>query len=322
MPLVHDAEHRLFASARPPPRGARSTPAMAADPELIDRDGAPVQAQLAARAQGAAGRLGQLLRLPHQPARVAGTARRARAARTHRRDGRPRRRAGAHVQVDRRRAPTHPSLIDTTHVTDELFGFVNIPMAVWIDEDRHHRAAGRERLGRAQPAARHGDARRPARAARPDAPRGEEDPRRRRGLPRRDRRLGAARRGLSRFALSPDEVVARSQPRGDDEARAAACFELGEHLLPHRSATTPRCRGGAKRTACSPTNWTYKRQAWTLSPRRRAPRERPDARTERRLRGQLARRCAAPGGGEALHGRAPALSRAVERGVRRRRRVG
>ena len=31
-------------------------------------------------------------------------------------------------------APTHPSLIDTRHVTDELFGFVNIPMAVWIDE--------------------------------------------------------------------------------------------------------------------------------------------------------------------------------------------
>ncbi len=30
--------------------------------------------------------------------------------------------------------PTHPSLIDTTHVTDELFGFVNVPMAVWIDE--------------------------------------------------------------------------------------------------------------------------------------------------------------------------------------------
>ena len=29
---------------------------------------------------------------------------------------------------------THPSLIDTAHVTDELFGFVNVPMAVWIDE--------------------------------------------------------------------------------------------------------------------------------------------------------------------------------------------
>ena len=31
-------------------------------------------------------------------------------------------------------APTHPSLIDTCHVTGEAFGFINIPMAVWIDE--------------------------------------------------------------------------------------------------------------------------------------------------------------------------------------------
>ena len=31
-------------------------------------------------------------------------------------------------------APTHPAVIDTRHVTGELFGFVNIPMAVWIDE--------------------------------------------------------------------------------------------------------------------------------------------------------------------------------------------
>src|SRR4029453_17758218 len=39
----------------------------------------------------------------------------------------------AHKWIDAA-APTHPSLIDTAHVTDELFGFVNIPMAVWIDE--------------------------------------------------------------------------------------------------------------------------------------------------------------------------------------------
>ena len=31
--------------------------------------------------------------------------------------------------------PEHPSLIDAGHVTDELFGFVNVPMSVWIDED-------------------------------------------------------------------------------------------------------------------------------------------------------------------------------------------
>ena len=30
--------------------------------------------------------------------------------------------------------PAHPSLIDSAHVTDELFGFVNVPNAVWIDE--------------------------------------------------------------------------------------------------------------------------------------------------------------------------------------------
>ena len=31
--------------------------------------------------------------------------------------------------------PEHPSLIDTGHVVDALFGVVNIPNAVWIDED-------------------------------------------------------------------------------------------------------------------------------------------------------------------------------------------
>ena len=64
---------------------------------------------------------------------------------------------------------------------------------------------------------------------------------------------------------SPDEVVARSQPRGADEARARPrASSSGEHLLPHRR---PR-RGGAvvARGAprCTPANWTYKRQAWTL----------------------------------------------------------
>ena len=41
--------------------------------------------------------------------------------------------AHAHPWIDAA-SPTHPSVIDTTHVTGELFGFVNIPMAVWIDE--------------------------------------------------------------------------------------------------------------------------------------------------------------------------------------------
>jgi hypothetical protein len=72
-------------------------------------------------------------------------------------------------------------------------------------------------------------------------------------------RLGAE----SSYALSPDEVVARSLPRGDDEARAAACFELGEHLRRTVGAeeAVPWWREAHR---LYPANWTYKRQAWTL----------------------------------------------------------
>jgi hypothetical protein len=158
--------------------------------------------------------------------------------------------------------PTHPSLIDTTHVTDELFGFVNIPMAVWINED--------------------GTIVRPAEGASIErsALRDMEIPD---GLPERlDRILREVKKipdnatdyraaiidwvqhgGTSRYALTPDEVVARSQPRGADEARAAACFELGEHLLRTvgHDAAVPWWREAHR---LYPGNWTYKRQAWTL----------------------------------------------------------
>ncbi len=159
-------------------------------------------------------------------------------------------------------APTHPSLIDTRHVTGELFGFVNIPMAVWIDESgtivRNAESASIERS--------------PLRDIEiPD------------GLPERMTRMlqevkeipddaagyrtaivdwvehGAA----SQFVLSPDEVIARSRPRGAAEAEAAACFELGQHLRATvgEDAAIPWWRRAHE---LDPGNWTYKRQAWTL----------------------------------------------------------
>ena len=158
--------------------------------------------------------------------------------------------------------PTHPSLIDTTHITDELFGFINIPMAVWIDEE--------------------GTIVRPAEGASIERSplRDMEIPD---GLPDRLERMlhevkkipdNAAdyraaivdwvrRGGDSPFALAPQEVIARSQPRGDDEARAAACFALGEHLLRTvgHDAAVPWWREAHR---LYPSNWTYKRQAWTL----------------------------------------------------------
>jgi len=167
----------------------------------------------------------------------------------------------AHPWIDAA-TPTHSSVIDTTHVTDELFGFVNIPMAVWIDEG--------------------GTIVRPAESASVEISplRSMEIPD---GLPERmDRMLREVKKipdlsldyraaivdwvrhgASSRFALSPDEVVERSQPRGIDEARAAACFELGEHLRRTigDDAAIPWWREAHR---LFPANWTYKRQAWTL----------------------------------------------------------
>ena len=157
---------------------------------------------------------------------------------------------------------SHPSLIDTAHVTDELFGFINVPMAVWIDES--------------------GTLVRPAEQAAVErsAARDMELPD---GLPDRLRSMleqvkaikdpsadyraaivdwvdkGAA----SRFALSPDEVVVRSGDRPPDHARAAACFELGQHLW---RTVSPEAAVVWWREAhrLFPENWTYKRQAWTF----------------------------------------------------------
>lgn len=159
-------------------------------------------------------------------------------------------------------SPAHPSLIDTRHVTGELFGFINIPMAAWIDEDgmlvRNAESASIERS--------------PLRDM--DIPE---------GLPERMVRMmtevkaipddaGAYRAAVvdwvdqgadSPYALSPDEVIERSRPRGADDAEAAACFELGQHLRAggHDEAAVTWWR---RAHALDPANWTYKRQAWTL----------------------------------------------------------
>ena len=74
----------------------------------------------------------------------------------------------------------------------------------------------------------------------------------------------AANGADSRFALTPDEVVARSQPRPPEHAEAAAAFELAQHL--HRSgARDDAVRWFRRAHELDPGNWTYKRQAWTLA---------------------------------------------------------
>ena len=65
----------------------------------------------------------------------------------------------------------------------------------------------------------------------------------------------------SRYVLSPDEVVRRSNARTPEVAEAAAQFELGQHLYlaGHRDAAVEHFREAHR---LQPDNWTYKRQAW------------------------------------------------------------
>ncbi len=167
--------------------------------------------------------------------------------------------------------PEHPSLIDQAHVMDELFGIVNVPSGVWIDE------AGMM-VRPPEPAYPH----------RPDfldreVPAGA-SPRQaalilevRKLRVESDKYVAALRDWVangaaSRFALSPGEVVQRSRPRPMEQATAAAHFELAQHL--HRAgqaeAAIPHFREAYR---LQPENWTYKRQAWNLLPAGQTPLE-------------------------------------------------
>jgi len=158
--------------------------------------------------------------------------------------------------------PTHPSLVDTRHVTNPAFGFTNIPMAVWIDEN--------------------GTLVRPAEAASVERSplRNMEVPEE---LPEQLKKVMQAVKKIpddaeayraaildwvkngasSRFVMTPSEVVERSGPRSNAEARARACFELGEHLRRngHSGAAVTWWKEAHR---LDPRNLVYKRQAWTL----------------------------------------------------------
>ncbi len=160
--------------------------------------------------------------------------------------------------------PEHPSLIDAHHVMAELFGIVNIPQSVWIDEQGM--IVRPAEVAPAPPGAA-----RP-RAADPDQP-----------LPQRFREIlaeaGKIRQDAegyhaalrdwvengadSRFALAPEEVIARSRPRSADVARGHAHFELASELerRGHHDAAVRHFREAHRLV---PDSWTFRRQAWSL----------------------------------------------------------
>ena len=162
-------------------------------------------------------------------------------------------------------APTHPSLIDRAHVVDELFGMVNVPNGVWINEEGMIvRAAEPALPGRnaETESFRTLDVSKlpPATAAvLLEARKIRTEPERYVAMLRDWVRRGSD----SPYAHSAERVVARADDRSDAEARAAAHFELGQHL---ESAGDHAAAVGHWREAhrLAPANWTYKRNAWTL----------------------------------------------------------
>jgi len=154
-------------------------------------------------------------------------------------------------------APAYPCLIDERHIVAELYGMVNVPNAVWIDE-----------TGRiVRPSETAGSS---------DAFRTELDRSTKQmsveGLAARERTRTAyfdavrdwARKGAaSTFALSADDARRRLAAVTDDHQLAAANFRLGQylHAAGHRDAALPYL---AEARRLHPESWSYRRQTWEL----------------------------------------------------------
>ncbi len=163
--------------------------------------------------------------------------------------------------------PEHPSLIDQYHKTAELFGFINIPNAVWIDEQgmivRPAEAApGPASIKREVGTALSGiEPPQHLLEILGEASKIETSP----ADYEAAIRDWVAKGADSEFALSPEEVIARSQPRDADAARGQAHFELAAHLegLGLHDDAVPHYREAHRLV---PDNFSYKRQAWSLEP--------------------------------------------------------
>ncbi|CAN5267838.1 hypothetical protein BH23CHL1_BH23CHL1_25150 [soil metagenome] len=158
--------------------------------------------------------------------------------------------------------PEHPSLIDQAHLVDELFGIVNVPSGVWIDEQGIIVRPPETAYPRRPPFLDHKmpDDLSPERREQLDAVKGLRMDADTYVTALRD---WVARGPESRYALSPDEVLQRSRPRPLEESEAAAHFELGQYL--HRAGHSQDAIHHFREChRLQPDNWTYMRQAWNL----------------------------------------------------------
>jgi len=154
-------------------------------------------------------------------------------------------------------APRYPCLIDERHALGELYGLVNVPTAVWIDEEGH--------IVRPPEAPGVSDSFRSMDLQTRAMPREvAEDSRLRRRVYVDAVRDWIANGAASRHALSPDEVRRRMRGTGPDESRAAAHFHLGLWLA-RRGDRVAALRELDRAVSLRPESWRFRRQKIVLT---------------------------------------------------------
>jgi hypothetical protein len=139
--------------------------------------------------------------------------------------------------------PGYTVLVDTQHLVTRLYDMVNVPTAVWINEQ--------------------------GRIVRPNEVAYVDDRyksmHRIEAAPYLDAiRDWAANGDRSAFVLSEQELKERLAPQNPDHALAASEFGLAEYL--YRNGQGPASiRHYKEAQRLNPDSWNYKRQAWALS---------------------------------------------------------
>jgi hypothetical protein len=142
--------------------------------------------------------------------------------------------------------PTYPCLLDPEHEVADLYGMVNVPQAVWIDEAgtivRHTETAGVGDEFRSMV-----------------SPDGIPPDDLTRLMGRRQRYLEAIRTWVRTGAVPPNTAPAFTP----DDAQAYAHFRFGAWLARHgRDADAEAQLAEARRL--KPESWAFRRQSWEL----------------------------------------------------------
>lgn len=153
--------------------------------------------------------------------------------------------------------PTYPCLIDAKHVVADLYDMVNVPTAVWIDEEGH--------IVRPPESGGSGDGFRSMDAATFSMPEDKAAAGRRLRRVYVDALRDWVRNGnASRHALTPEQARERTRVPNARHALATAHFRLGTYLFRQGEGAAAQAhlqRAGELR----PESWTFRRQTMVLS---------------------------------------------------------